>query len=110
MTDEFATQPRYPLLSCLFFLLIPLSGLISYLIVGGQNYAWVNAVGLLIIPFSIFCWIFTTIRGIHLVGVRFWFIPSTYVTLVGGIITLIICMVMGLLSHEAARQGPHGLT
>jgi hypothetical protein len=105
MVDEIVTQARYPLLSGLFLLSIPISGLIGYLIVGSQNYAWINAVGLLIVPFSIFCWIFTTIRAIHLVGVRFWFIPSTYVALVGGVIALLMCLVMGLFAHEAARQG-----
>lgn len=105
MADEIATQARYPLLSGLFLLSIPLSGLIGYLVVGSANYAWINAVGLLIVPVSIFCWIFTTIRAVHLVGVRFWFVPSTYVALVGGVIALLICLVMGLFVHEAARQG-----
>ena len=96
---------RYPLLSGLLLLSIPISCLISYLILRDQNYAWVNAIGLLIVPFSIFCWIFTTIRAIHIVCVRFWFCPSTYVALVGGLVALVMCMMMGLISHEAARQG-----
>jgi hypothetical protein len=94
---------RYPMFLGLLLLSVPVSCWLSYLLVG--EYAWRNAIALLITPFSIFCWIFTTIRAIHLVGVRLWFIPSTYVTLVGGIIALIICMVMGLFSQEAVRRG-----
>lgn len=52
---------------------------VSYLIVGDYN--WLNATTLLIVPFAVFCWIFTTIRAIHTVGVWYWFIPSIYVTL-----------------------------
>jgi hypothetical protein len=94
---------HYPLLSGLLLLSIPVACLIGYLIFG--DYAWLNAVALLLVPSAVFSWMFTTIKGIHLVGVRFWFIPSTYVTLFGGIIALIICMVMGLLSHEATHRG-----
>jgi hypothetical protein len=93
------------MLSGLFLFSIPVSCLLSYGLVG--RYTWLNATAILIIPLAVFCWIFTTIRAIHIVGVRFWLIPSTYITLVGGIIALIICMVMGLFSHEAARQGHH---
>ncbi|WP_338829938.1 hypothetical protein [Bradyrhizobium sp. 27S5] len=105
MVDEIASQARYPLLSGLSLLSIPLSGAVSYLVFGSQTYSWINAVGLLIVPLSIFCWVFTTIRAIHLVGVRFWFIPSTYVALVVGIIALLMCLAMGLFTHEAARHG-----
>jgi hypothetical protein len=94
---------RYPMLSGLLLLSIPVSCLLSYGLVG--QYTSLNAIALLIIPLAVVSWIFTTIRAIHLVGIRFWFIPSTYVTLVGGIIALIICMVMGLFSHEVARRG-----
>lgn len=105
MADEIVTRTRYPLLSGLLLVSIPVAGSISYLVVGDQNYAWINAVGLLIVPFCIFCWIFTTIRAIHLVGVRFWFIPSTYVALSGGIMALVMCVMMGVFTHEVARQG-----
>jgi hypothetical protein len=94
---------HYPMLSGILLLSIPVSCLISYLIVG--DYTWLNAIALLLAPCIVFFWIFTTIRAIHLAGVRFWFIPSTYVTLVGGIIALVMCVIMLLLSHESARQG-----
>jgi hypothetical protein len=32
-------------------------------------------------------------------------IPSTYVVLVGGLIALLMCLIMGLFAHEAPRQG-----
>ncbi|KJC44524.1 hypothetical protein UP06_18835 [Bradyrhizobium sp. LTSP857] len=79
--------------------------MICYLVIGTQNAAWINAAGLLIMPFSAFCWIFTTIRAIHLVGVRFWFLPSTYVGLIGGLLALLICLVMFVFSTEAERRG-----
>jgi hypothetical protein len=94
---------RYPLLSGLLLLSIPVSCLISYLIVG--DHVWLNAIALLIVPFAVFCWIFTTIRAIHLADVRFWFIPSTYVTLIGGIIAIVLCAIMLVVSHESAREG-----
>lgn len=93
---------RHPLLSGLFLLSIPLSGLISYLIVGSQN--WINAAGLLLVPLSIACWIFATIRAIHFVGVRFWSIPSTFVALIGSVLALIICLIMLVFSGEAERR------
>jgi hypothetical protein len=106
MSDELPPErskaSRYPLLSGLLLLSIPGSGSISYLIFG--NYAGLNAIALLIVPFAVFCWIFTTIRAIHLAGVRFWFIPSTYVTLIGGIIAIVLCAIMLVVSHESARE------
>ena len=101
---ELSTETsRYPLLSGLLLLSIPVSCLISYLIVG--DYSWLNAIALLLVPFIVFCWIFTTIRAIHLAGVWYWFIPSTYVTLIGGIIAVVLCAIMLVMSHESARQG-----
>ncbi|MGY3354348.1 uncharacterized protein with PQ loop repeat [Bradyrhizobium sp. GM0.4] len=105
MSASFLSPARYPVISCLFLLSIPLSGSVSYLIVGSQNASWINAAGLLIIPFSIFCWVFTTIRAIHLAEVRFWFLPSTYVGLVGGISVLVIGLIMFAFSAEAERRG-----
>jgi hypothetical protein len=90
-------------LSGLLLLSIPASCLISYLLL--SDYTWLNAIALLIVPFAFFCWIFTTIRAIHLAGVRFWFIPSTYVTLIGGIIALVISAIMLIFSQESARRG-----
>lgn len=72
-----------------------------------QNYAWANAIGVLIVPFAIFCWVFTTIRAIHLVDVKFWLIPSTYVALTGGVISLVICLMMGWFSGFAESRGQH---
>ena len=109
MTDELRptnTKNRYPMLSGLSLLSIPASGLIGYLVFG--YYAGLTAIALLMVPFTAFCWIFTTIRGIHLVGVRFWFIPSTYVALVGSVIALVLCMIMGISTSEAAKHGRQG--
>ncbi|WP_375777821.1 hypothetical protein ACE103_42800 [Bradyrhizobium sp. ma5] len=105
MADAIVTRIRYPLLTGLLLMSIPVAGSISYLMVGDQNYAWINAVGILIVPLSIFCWIFTTIKAVNLVGVRFWFVPSTYVALGGGVIALLMCLMMGLFTQEAARHG-----
>lgn len=65
---------HYSLLSGLPLLSTLASRVVSYLIVGDYN--WLNAITLLIVPFAVFCWIFTTIRAIHTVGVWYWFIPS----------------------------------
>jgi hypothetical protein len=43
------------------------------------NIEVIQAIGVLVVPFALFCWIFTTIRALHKRAVRFWFIPSTYV-------------------------------
>lgn len=103
MPDEKNTH--YPYLSSLCLVSIPLSGLICYLLVGAQSAAWINAAGLLIIPFSAFCWIFTTIRAVQLVEVRFWLVPSTYVGLIGGVLALLTCLIMFVFSTEAERRG-----
>ena|SRR5438874_2729055 len=89
--------------SGLSLLAIPVACFTSYQIFGGAT--WLNPVALLIVQFAALCWIFTTIKAIHLAGVRFWFIPSTYVTLIGSIISFVMCVIMLLLSHESARQG-----
>ena len=102
-SPTFVPDNRYPLFSGLSLLSIPVSCITSYLIFG--SHTGPNAAALLLVPFAIFCWIFTTIRAIHLVGVRFWFIPSTYVTLIGGIISLVMCSIMLLASQESAKRG-----
>jgi hypothetical protein len=94
---------RYSMFSGLTLLAIPISCSVSYLIFG--NHTWLNAVALLLVPFAVFCWIFTTIKGIHLVGVQFWFIPSTYVTLIGGVISFVMSATMLLASQESAKRG-----
>ncbi len=93
----------YPLLSVLLLFSIPVSCIASYFIFG--NYTWLNAFALLIVPFAIFCWIFTTIRAIHLADIWFWSIPSTYVTLISGLTSLIISGIMLFFSQEVARRG-----
>jgi hypothetical protein len=108
MADELSREvgeptSRYPMLSGLLLLSLPMSCLVSYLIAG--DYTWLNAIALLIIPLAVFSWIFTTIRAIHLLGLRFWFIPSTYVTLVGSILAVLISAIMFIFTQETARRG-----
>ncbi|MET4279368.1 MULTISPECIES: hypothetical protein [unclassified Bradyrhizobium] len=105
MPNETFSQERFPFLPALCLVSIPLSGLVCYLVVETQNSAWINAIGVLIVPLSAFCWIFTTIRSVHLMGVRFWFLPSTYVGLIGGVLALLICLIMFVFSTEAERRG-----
>ena len=61
-----------------------------------SNVEAVRAIGVLVVPFALFCWIFTTIRAIHQRLISFWFTPSTYVSLVGTL-TAVICLFIGLL-------------
>ena len=106
MTDELPpakANSRYPMLSGLSLLSIPASGLIGYLVFG--NYAGLNAIALLMVPFATFCWIFTTIRATHLAGAWSWFIPSTYVTLIGGVIAVVLCAIMLIDSRKFSRLG-----
>lgn len=48
---------------------------------------------------------FESIRVTHLRDVRFWSIPSTYVGLIGGVLTLLICLIMVVFSAESERRG-----
>jgi hypothetical protein len=64
-----------------------------------------NAVSLVVVPLFVCCWIFTTIRATHLIGVRFWFIPSIYVGLIGGILAPLVSLTMFAFSEEAERRG-----
>lgn len=89
-------------LSGWLLLAVPLTGVMSYSILG--YYAGLTAIALLMVPFAIFCWIFTTIRAIHMAGVQFWFIPSTYVTLTCGVISLVMCAIMLLVADESTRR------
>ena len=90
-------------LSGWLLLSIPLSGVVSYFVAGHHNS--LNAIALLLIPFAIFFWIFTTIRAMHLVDVWFWSIPTTYVNLVTGIVAVVLCGIVLAASSEAARLG-----
>jgi hypothetical protein len=54
--------------------------------------------------FPLFCWIFTTIRAVHLVNVKFWRIPSTYIALVGGVIAFLVCPGMFLYAEDSASR------
>jgi hypothetical protein len=59
MADELSRggpTSRYPMLSGLLLLSVPVSCLLSYLIAG--EYTWLNAIALLIIPLAVFSWIF----------------------------------------------------
>lgn len=103
--DVSSSVGRYNLLSGLFLLLLPMSGLIATLIFSYQSYDWLKAIGVLIVPFAILCWTFTVIRAIHILDVRFWSVPSTYVGLIGGLLALLICLVMFGFSTEAERRG-----
>jgi hypothetical protein len=60
-----------------------------------SDVAAIRAIGVLLTPFALFCWIFTTIRALHQRAVRFWFIPSTYVAFFGGL-TAVICVMIGV--------------
>src|SRR5712672_4061688 len=59
------------------------------------NIEAVQAIGALIVPFALLCWIFTTIRALHQRAIRFWLIPSTYVAFFGAL-TAAICVFIGL--------------
>jgi hypothetical protein len=50
--------------------------------------SWMRAIGVLVIPASIGAWIFTTIRAVHLLELRFWQMRSTYVSLIFGLVSL----------------------
>jgi hypothetical protein len=69
------------------------------------NIEAIQAIGVLIVPFALFCWIFTTIRALHQRAVRFWFIPSTYVAFFGGVTATIFLFVGLLLVPHTPSQG-----
>ena len=50
--------------------------------------SWVRAISVLMIPASIGAWVFTTIRAVHLLELRFWQMRSTYVSLIFGLVSL----------------------
>jgi hypothetical protein len=50
--------------------------------------SWIRAFGLLVIPVSMGTWIFTTIRAVHLLGLHFWQMRSTYALLILGLVAL----------------------
>jgi hypothetical protein len=97
---------RYSNLSGITFGFAIIAPIISW-VAFQTNIEAIQAIGVLIIPFALFCWIFTTIRALHKRTIRFWFIPSTYVALAAQAIALgIVCIQLVLM----ALVGQHSTT
>jgi hypothetical protein len=97
---------RYSNLSGITFGFAIIAPIISW-VAFQTNIETIQAIGVLIIPFALFCWIFTTIRALHKRTIRFWFIPSTYVALASQAIALgIVCIQLILI----ALVGQHSTT
>ena len=74
-----------------FAILAPMGAWLAF----QTNIETVQAIGALIVPFALFCWIFTTIRAVHQRAIRFWLVPSTYVAFFGALAAA-ICVFVGL--------------
>jgi hypothetical protein len=82
---------KLPGITLAFAIVAPLGAWLAF----QTNIEAVQAIGVLIVPFALFCWIFTTIRAVHQRTVRFWSVPSTYVAFLGAF-TAAICVFIGL--------------
>lgn len=93
----------YPLLSILLLIMIPVSVFISGSFIDtGIN--WVVAIGLLLPLFVAFCFVFTTIRGMHRANVFFWTLASTYVNMIVGFLASLVA----LFSYLTVLHMTHG--
>lgn len=76
--DVQTTRAQYTILSAVLLIGVVASLPGAYLFYGIEIPA-MKAIGILLIPFALFCWIFTTIRAIHLYDERYWTLSSTWV-------------------------------
>ena len=92
-----AEANRYSIISgaTLIFTLVASAPLAWFAIT--SDISWVRAIGVLAIPASMGTWIFTTIRALHLLELRFWQMKSTYVSLIFGLVAIGLIFLNGVL-------------
>jgi hypothetical protein len=92
-----AESNRYSIVSgaTLIFTLVASAPLAWFAIT--SDVSWVRAIGVLVIPASLGAWMFSTIRALHLLELRFWQMKSTYVSLIFGLVALGLIFLNGVL-------------
>ena len=83
----------------------------------GQEQKWLSLNGMsalpskadigIVPPFVVFCWIFTTIRAAHLVGVYFWSVPSTYASMFGGLACFVFLVIAAAIGDDKTTHQFH---
>jgi hypothetical protein len=97
---------RYSTMSGLSLLFVIVAPVCTWFAVQ-SDMAAVRAIGILLVPFALFVWIFTTIRALHRRDIRFWAIPSTYVAFFGGLLATFCLLVSTFFmpdSHQVVSQ------
>jgi hypothetical protein len=102
-TEANADANRYSILSGVFLLFACVGSIPLTILAVISDWAFLRAIGVLLIPTSIFAWIFTTIRAIHLMDLRYWKMSSTYVAMIFGTISLALL----LLAAALLPKDPH---
>jgi hypothetical protein len=100
------SHERYPLASITLLAAVPVSCVCSYFLLQ-SGVDWMIAIAAITPPFVIFCWIFTTIRAAHLVGVYFWSTPSTYASMFGGLACFIFLLITAASGDDKVNHQFH---
>jgi hypothetical protein len=100
------SQERYPLASITLLAAVPASCVCSYFLLQ-SGVDWMIAIAAIMPPFVIFCWIFTTIRAAHLVGVYFWSVPSTYASVFGGLACFVFLLITAASGDDKVNRQFH---
>lgn len=87
-----------------------LAGIVLAIPVAGQFLGspvpWQQGFGLFLVPAVFFCWVFTTIRAMHLADVRYLTAASTWVNLIGTFGLMVICVFYDL-AYENTHDHRH---
>lgn len=84
---------KYPLMATINIALLVFTLFVAWpMISSPTSVPWEIALGFLLPPFFFFCWVFTTVRGLHRTGNYFWLLASTWVLLVVDLIAASIAL------------------
>jgi hypothetical protein len=93
---------RYSTMSGLSLLFVIVAPVCTWFAVR-SDLAAIRAIGVLLIPFAPFGWVFTTIRALHRRDIQFWTIPPTYVAFFGGFLAT-FCLLVSTFFLPDGRQ------
>lgn len=65
----------------------------------------VQAVALLLTPFAFLMWIVTTVRALHLAGVGYWSLASTYVSLICVGVAIVLAWIASSIRPDESPTG-----
>jgi hypothetical protein len=93
---------NYPVISVIALVLVFVAAPLFWVGLQSEVPA-VRALAIIVLPASILGWIFTTVRALHLCGLRYWSMGSTYASM----IFFLIALVCAWIGYGTQPKGPH---